>query len=293
MAVVDLLRLLPFERFQNPPPVVAVVRLTGMIAAGGGSPLRRGGLNLAALAAPLERAFKLPHLKAVALAINSPGGSPVQTSLIYKRVRALATEKEVPVVAFAEDVAASGGYWLACAADEIFADESSILGSIGVIFAGFGFQDLIARYGVERRVHTAGTNKSMLDPFRPEKPEDVERLLRAQGEIHAAFIDAVRARRAGALKAPEDELFTGEFWTGKRALELGLIDGIGDVRSVMRERYGERVRLVVVGPRTGWVRRRAGLTDTARAWDGGLADDLVDGALAAIERRALWARFGL
>ena len=293
MAVNDLLRLLPFERYQNPAPVVSVVRLQGMIAAGG-MPLRRGSLNLQGLAAALERAFKLPNLKAVALAVNSPGGSPVQSSLIYKRIRALAAEKEIPVVAFAEDVAASGGYWLACAADEIFADESSIIGSIGVIYAGFGFQDLIARYGIERRVHTAGADKSTLDPFRPEKPEDVERLTQAQADIHAAFMDAVRARRAGALKAPEDELFTGEFWTGKRALELGLIDGIGDLRTVMRERYGERVRLVVVGSRQAWLRRRIGLTRETRDWStGSFADDMVDGALAALERRALWARFGL
>lgn len=288
--VAELLKLLPFERFQNPPPVVGVIRLSGVITAGGG-PLRRGNLALQALAPAIERAFKLANLKAVALVVNSPGGSPVQSSLIHKRIRDLAKEKDIPVTTFAEDVAASGGYWLACGGDEIYVDESSIIGSIGVISAGFGLQDLIARYGIERRVYTSGINKSMLDPFEAEKKEDVERLLAAQGAIHDAFKDLVRERRAGKLKAPEDELFTGEFWTGKRAVELGLADGIGDVRGVMRARYGEKVKLVVVGERRGWLQRRFGLGPTGLP--GAVGDGWLETIAGAIENRLMWSRYGL
>jgi signal peptide peptidase SppA len=198
-------------------PVVAVVRLAGVIGSLGPW---RGGLSLAGLAGTLERAFALGGIKAVALAINSPGGSPVQSSLIAARIRALASEKKLPVFAFAEDVAASGGYWLATAGDEIYADESSIVGSIGVISAGFGFPELLQRLGVERRVHTAGVRKSMLDPFRPESPEDVARLEALQGEIHDSFKAHVRERRGARLKADDDTLFSGEFWSGKRALPL-------------------------------------------------------------------------
>jgi signal peptide peptidase SppA len=229
-------------------------------------------------------------LSAVALAINSPGGSPVQSALLGERIRALAEEKEVPVIAFAEDVAASGGYWLACAADEIYAHESSIIGSIGVISTGFGFPELLNRIGVERRVHTAGERKSMLDPFRAEQPDDVERLKAIQTDIHGGFKDYVRARRGARLKGEEAELFSGEFWTGRRALELGLVDGLGDLRQVMRARFGERVRLRVIdGP------RRLRLPFGVAA--GGLAaPDLAASAQAlveAAEERALWSRYGL
>lgn len=273
----EALKLLPFERFQNPPPAVAVVRLAGVI--GGGVPFRRAGLNAQAVGLVLEKAFKIGDVKAVALVINSPGGSPVQSSLIAKRVRALAAEHEVPVVAFAEDVAASGGYWLACAGDEIFVDESSIIGSIGVVSAGFGFKELIARYGIERRVYTAGERKNMLDPFVEEKSDDVERLRALQEEIHDAFKAMVRERRAGKLKAPEDELFTGEFWAGARAVELGLADGINDLHAVMRERFGDKVRLVRVGGRRG-LGQRLGLS-------------MVDSMVQVVEERLQWARFGL
>ena len=262
-------------------PLVAVVRLTGVIGPLGPWP---GGLSLAGLASTLERAFSIRGLKAVALSVNSPGGSPVQSSLIAKRIRALAAEKKLPVFAFAEDVAASGGYWLATAGDEIFADESSIVGSIGVISAGFGFQELLQRFGVERRIHTAGARKSMLDPFRPENAEDVARLEALQREIHEGFKAQVRSSRGARLKGDDDSLFSGEFWTGRRALELGLVDGIGDLRSVMRVRFGEKVRFLVVGAPTSWLRRRLGLSAPPE-W----ARDL----LAAAEERALWARFGL
>jgi len=262
-------------------PMVAVVRLSGVIGPMGPW---RGGLSLAGLAPTLERAFSLGGVRAVALAVNSPGGSPVQSSLIAKRIRALAAEKKLPVLAFAEDVAASGGYWLATAADEIFADESSIIGSIGVISAGFGFQDLLQRIGVERRIHTAGVRKSMLDPFRPEQAEDIARLEALQREIHEGFKAQVRSSRGARLKGDDETLFSGEFWTGRRALELGLIDGIGDLRSVMRSRFGEKVQFRVVGAPTSWLRRRLGLAGP-QDWAGQL--------LAAAEERALWARFGL
>lgn len=270
---------LPFERFQNPRPVVAVVRLAGVISSGGMA-LRRAGLNAQSVGPVLERAFKIGDVKTVALVINSPGGSPVQSSLIAKRVRALAEEHDVPVVAFAEDVAASGGYWLACAGDEIFVDESSIVGSIGVVAAGFGFKELIGRYGIERRVYTAGERKNVLDPFVEEKADEVERLRVLQGEIHDAFKALVRERRAGKLKAPEDELFTGEFWAGARAVELGLADGVDDLHSVMRDRFGEKVRLVRVGGRRGWLGQRFGVS-------------ILDVVMQAVEERLLWARFGL
>jgi serine protease SohB len=223
----------PFLSYLNPiswgrRPTVGVVRLTGAI----GLPwsVRGGGLSIGSIVRPLERAFGLKNLKAVALAINSPGGSAVQSSLIAKRIRALAAEKSVPVLAFVEDIAASGGYWLATAGDEIFADESSILGSIGVITAGFGFADLLQRIGVERRVHTAGPRKAMLDPFRAEQPEDVTRLRALQQEIHDNFKAQVRDRRGDRLSGDEADLFGGEIWTARAALERGLIDGIGDLR---------------------------------------------------------------
>ncbi len=285
MDVYSLLSRLPVRRFKEPPPVVAVLRLSGVI--GGIGPVRRG-LSLASQAHLIERAFKLPRLEAVALTINSPGGSPVQSALIAGRIRALAEEKNIPVVAFAEDVAASGGYWLACAADEIFAHESSIVGSIGVISAGFGFPALLERLGVERRVHTAGARKTMLDPFRSEDPKDVARLQTIQTDVHESFQDYVRQRRGERLTGEEADLFSGEFWTGRRALELGLVDGLGDLRQVMRERYGEKVRLRLIdGARPRW-RPRLSVEVPA--------PDLAASAAAlvgAVEERALWARYGL
>ena len=266
----------------TPPPVVPVLRLTGII--GAISPLRPG-LTLAGVAALLERAFRLPGAKAVALAINSPGGSAAQSSLIHSRIRQLAAERSLPVLAFVEDVAASGGYWLACAADEIHADATSILGSIGVVSASFGFPELLNRIGVERRLHTTGPHKAMLDPFRPEQPGDVERLKEIQGDLFESFKALVRERRAGKLKAPESEIFTGAVWSGKRALEMGLIDGIGEMRQVLRARYGEKLRLVAIGGRRGWLSRRLRPEIAPGDW--------AEGALAALEERMLWSRYGL
>jgi signal peptide peptidase SppA len=284
MAVQDLLAKLPIRRFRNPPPVVTVLPLAGVIGKMG--PLR-AGLTLAGLAAQVEAAFKPRQLSAVALAINSPGGSAVQSSLIAGRIRALADEKKVPVVAFVEDVAASGGYWLACAADEIFVDASSVVGSIGVIAAGFGFDEWIKEHKVSRRVQTAGERKAILDPFKPEQAEDVAKLDAVLKELHENFKNYVRMRRGERLKGEENSLFNGEFWTGRAAIDLGLVDGLGDLRGVMRERFGEKVKLRRVGARGGWLKRKLGLgpvTDPA-AW--------ADAAIGAIEERALWQRYGL
>ena len=289
MDLAGFLDRIPLGPLREAAPQVAVVRLFGVIGPLG--PLR-SGLNMAALAWPLERAFAMKPLSAVALAVNSPGGSAAQSSLISTRIRQLAAEKNVPVFAFIEDVAASGGYWLASAADEIFATDTSIVGSIGVISASFGFHELIGRLGIRRRLYTAGERKSILDPFLAEDPNDVERLKALQRELHEVFKAQVRGRRANKLKASEEMLFSGEFWTGRRALELGLIDGVGDLRGTLRRRFGEKVRLRVVGAERGWLRRRLGFADMGR----GPVSSPMDWApelLASLEARALWSRFGL
>ena len=235
-------RLLP-KRWRERTPIVPVVRLSGTI--GFSTPLRPG-MTLAGSARVLERAFKVRHAKAVAIVINSPGGSAAQSHLIYKRIRSLAAEHKRPVIAFVEDVAASGGYMIACAADEIVVDPNSIVGSIGVVAAGFGFDKLIQRYGVERRVYTAGERKVMLDPFKPERPEDVKRLEALQKEIHAGFIDLVKKSRGKRLKGADKTLFTGEFWIGGQAIKLGLADEVGDLRTVLRERFGKKVQMPLI-----------------------------------------------
>lgn len=263
-----------FIPFLKSPPLVAVIRLQGVIASGG----RMGGLNDATLAPVIERAFKKGKPKAVALVINSPGGSPVQSSLIAARIRRLAAEKKIPVHAFVEDVAASGGYWLATAADDIWLDDSSVVGSIGVISAGFGFPDLMARHGIERRVHTAGASKSMLDPFRPEKPEDVERLQAILDPIHAAFKAQVSTRR-GARLATDRDLFTGEVWVGAQALAPGLADGIGHLVPKLKDLYGDKVRLVPYGIKRPLFQRISG--------------QILNDTFTQLEERSLWARYGL
>lgn len=262
-------------------PTVAVIRLAGIIAPPGG--VRAGALSLESMAGPIARAFATRRLAGVALAINSPGGSPVQSSLIAGRIRALAEEKQVTVTSFVQDVGASGGYWLACAGDEILCDESSILGSIGVVSAGFGFGRALARLGVERRLYTAGSRKMLLDPFGPEREEDVARLRAVQADIHESFKAWVRERRGARLKAPEDELFSGEFWTGRRAVGLGLADGIGELRATMRARHGEKVRFAVFGaPRKPfWARFVPG------------ADALAVSVADTFAERAAFARYGL
>lgn len=266
-------------------PVVPVVRIAGVV---GGPGLRGGGMTLASLNSALERAFKLRGAKAVALAINSPGGSPVQSALITERIRLLAAEKELPVLAFVEDVGASGGYWLALAADEIFADARSIVGSIGVVHASFGFTEAIERLGIERRLLTAGAKKALLDPFRPQDPDDVARLNAILQEIHDGFKATVRERRGSRLKANDSEVFEGQIWTGQKALELGLIDGLGTLHGVLRARFGDKVRLPQVSTKRSWFQRRLGFGP-----DPGDAKAISDGVLASLAERALWARFGL
>lgn len=276
---------LPIKALRDRAPLVPVVRLYGVIAAQG-SPLRPA-INLASLAEPLERAFAMKGAKAVVLAINSPGGSPVQSALLHDRIRLLADEKKLPVYAFCEDVAASGGYWIACAGDEIYAAQTSIIGSIGVIASTFGFEEAMKKLGVERRLFTAGNKKSLLDPFLPVDDDDVKRLTALQKEIHDAFKAHVRTRREGRLKASERKLFTGEFWTGAKAVELGLTDGIGDLKSVMVKKFGVKVRLPIVDADKSWLQRRLGLSTQLPAMN--LPADL----LATAEARAHWARFGL
>ena len=274
--------------------VIPVLRFSGAI--GMASPLRPG-LSLPNTAGQIEKAFKMSSLPAVVISINSPGGSPVQSSLIFKRVRQLADENKKRVYVFCEDVAASGGYYLAIAGDEIYADASSIVGSIGVVSAGFGFEKAIEKLGIERRVYTSGLNKGSLDPFLPEKAEDIARLKALQRDVHDVFIGVVKDRRAAKLKGADSELFSGAFWSGPKALELGLIDGVSDMRTKMRELYGDKVQLrMVSGPGGGLLGRLRRLPRVATAFSGGvngLQFSLADDALSAIEIRSLWARYGL
>lgn len=276
------------KRWRPDAVVVPVVRLAGVI--GMGTPLRQG-LSLTGVARALDRAFSLRNVKAVALAINSPGGSAVQSHLIFRRVRALAEEKNVPVIAAVEDVAASGGYMIACAADDIVVDPSSIVGSIGVIGATFGLDRAIDKLGIERRVYTAGEHKASLDPFLPEDPADVARIRAIQHEIHTRFIDLVKTRRGARLTGPEEALFSGQYWAGATAVGFGLVDKLGDLRSYLRERFGKDVITPLVAPeRTGLARRLFGGPATELRIDtAGLADQVLD----AIESRAAFGRFGL
>jgi serine protease SohB len=286
----EALRPLVPARWRAPVAVVPVVRLSGII--GFSTPLKPG-VTLASVARQLERAFTVRKAAAVALLINSPGGSPVQSHLIYRRIRQLAAEHKRPVIAFAEDVAASGGYMVACAADEIVCDASSIVGSIGVVGGSFGFAGLMDKLGIERRLYTSGERKAMLDPFLPEKPEDVERLKAVQRAIHDDFIALVKESRGARLTGPENDLFSGEFWTGRKAVALGIADRIGDLRTVLRERFGEKVRMPLVAAERGWFgRTRPGVGPfgierlLSRA-------DFAEDVISALEARALWARYGL
>jgi signal peptide peptidase SppA len=267
--------------FRKGPALIHVVRLEGTLASG--KSVRGGNLNLRAVEPALEKAFR-KGVAAVALEINSPGGSPVQSALIADRIRALSAEFNVPVYVFCEDVAASGGYWLACAADEIYADENSIIGSIGVISMGFGFPKLMQKLGVESRVHTAGESKSTNNPFKPEKPEDVAKLKAILEEMHVSFKAMVRTRRGDKLKGKDKELFTGAYWTGKSALALGLIDGLGHMEATMKRKFGEKAVLKLIPISSGGLLRRIGLSETS---------DMGGQALDALEARALWQRFGL
>ncbi|MEZ2140688.1 S49 family peptidase [Bradyrhizobium sp. DN5] len=285
-----LMQYLP-ARFRPGAAIVPVVRLSGVI--GAVTPLRPG-MTLATVARVLERAFSYRNAKAVALVINSPGGSPVQSRQIYLRIKQLAAEKKLPVLVFVEDVAASGGYMIACAGDEIICDPSSILGSIGVVGGSFGFQEAIRRLGVERRLYTAGAHKAMLDPFLPENPDDVAKLKAIQREIHQIFIALVKESRGARLNGADDTLFTGEYWAGESAIALGLADGIGDLRSTLRARYGEKVLTPVIAQPTGLL---SGLLGRKAPGAGQLSAlesmaSLPDELISAVETRAIWAKFG-
>jgi serine protease SohB len=276
------------KRFRKEGVIVPVVRLSGVISSGGG-PLRQS-LNLAGVSQALEKAFNMKTAPAVAIVVNSPGGSPVQSRMIYNRIRDLAAEKNKKVLVFVEDVAASGGYMIALAGDEIIADATSIVGSIGVVSGGFGFPELLKKIGVERRVYTAGENKAILDPFQPEKEKDIEYLKSLQLEIHKVFIDMVLERRTGKLSADET-VFSGLFWTGSRGLELGLIDGLGDMRQELRKRFGDKVKLTLVTtPRSLFGRKAPGIS--LGGMDG-LGAGLASGLAEAAEEKALWGRYGL
>lgn len=279
-------RLLP-KRFRKQETVIPVVRLSGAIMAGGNQ--FRPALNLASVGQSLEKAFARKDAPAVAILLNSPGGSPVQSRMIYQRIRSLAEEYDRKVLVFVEDVAASGGYMIALAGDEIIADPTSIVGSIGVVSGGFGFPELLKKLGVERRVYTSGENKVILDPFRPEKEGDIEYLKSLQHEIHHVFIDMVKLRR-GTKLADDATIFSGLFWTGMRGLDLGLVDGLGDMRDVLRRRYGPKTRLELVsGARGLFGRRVPGVSVDA----GPIAAAAVSGLAETVEEKALWARYGL
>ncbi|MDO1581214.1 S49 family peptidase [Rhizobium oryzicola] len=283
-----LKRLIP-KRFRKEGTVIPVVRLHGAIMTGGSQ--FRPTLNLAAVAPALERAFAMKDAPVVAISINSPGGSPVQSRLIFQRIRALSEEKGKRVLIFVEDVAASGGYMIALAGDEIFVDPTSIVGSIGVVSGGFGFPELLKKVGVERRVYTAGENKVILDPFQPEKESDVEYLKTLQLEIHKVFIDMVKLRRGERL-ADDATIFSGLFWTGLRGVDLGLVDGVGEMREVLKRRFGADTKLQLIGgARTLFGRRVPGVF---QGFAGGeIAASAASGLAAAVEERALWSRYGL
>ena len=282
----SLRRFLP-GFLKNDAPVIPVVRLQGPI--GMSSPLRPG-LSLATAALPLERAFSMKKAPAVALIVNSPGGSPVQSRLIFQRIRDLAKENEKEVLVFVEDVAASGGYMIALAGDEIIVDPSSVVGSIGVVAAGFGFTELIGKIGVERRVYTAGEKKVTLDPFQPEVPEDIEYLKTLQQEIHDTFIDMVKSRRADVL-SDDPDLFTGKFWTGTSAVNLGLVDSLGDLRGVLKKRYGDKAEAKLISSPRGLFGRKGGVGVNLEA--GALTAGLGNELISAAEERLMWQRFGL
>jgi signal peptide peptidase SppA len=274
-----LMRKLMFWRRSR--PIVPVVRLSGVISSG--SSLGRRGLSLESVEPQLKKAFSVKQAKAVALIINSPGGSPVQSSLIGQRIRDLASQNDLPVLAFCEDVAASGGYWIAAAADEVFANAASVIGSIGVISAGFGFDKAIARLGVDRRVYTAGNAKMTLDPFQPERTEEVDRLKALQADIHQQFITHIETRRGSRLKGDRDALFSGAFWTGQTALELGLIDAIGECRQTLLYRFGSETEIMMIEPKRKLL--PFGVS--------GMSSRLVEDAAAVAIERAYFSRFGL
>ena len=276
-----LCQVIPFNPLRNKSPKVVVLRLQGVIGATG--KLRGKGLTLDDLRPLIEKAFRMKP-DAVAVVINSPGGSPVQSALIHDAIREKGEEKDIPIYTFAEDVCASGGYWLACAGDEIYAHSSSIVGSIGVIAAGFGFDRLINHYGIDRRVYTMGENKNMLDPFAPENPDDVAHLLNVQRDVHEAFIHHVVHARGKRLNGDSDVLFSGAFWSGAQAMDLGLVDGLGNVYSVMKEKLGDKTRFTHLHPHKPFLKNLFSSQN---------GEDWATTLISALETKALWQRFGL
>lgn len=274
-------KMLPLEKFFNNKPNIPVIRLSGVIS----SSSMRSNLSFESLNKIIKQAFDTTKLEAVCLIVNSPGGSPVQSELIAKRIRHLADEKNIPVYAFVEDVAASGGYWLACAADEIYASISSIIGSIGVVSQGFGFNDAISKLGIERRVYTSGKNKSILDPFMPEKQGDIKILKSIQNEIHNHFIEYVKSRRKHRLTQSDDILFNGEFWTGKTAVDFGLIDGIDDLESFVYNKYGSSVNIKYIEPKKSWFKNKLGLSLNG--------EEIVNQAISSVENKLEYQKFGI
>lgn len=286
--LLDFLGPLVPSRFRADIPVVPVVRLSGVI--GVTTPLRPG-LMLANVARTLERAFEVRNARAVALIVNSPGGSPAQSHLIFRRIRDLAAEKKIPALVFIEDVGASGGYMLACAGDEIICDPFSIVGSIGVVGGSFGFVELMQKLGVERRLYTSGDRKVMLDPFLPEKPDDVARIKAVQKDIHEHFIALVKERRGTKLKGDDETLFSGEFWTAQAAIDFGLVDRIGDLRTTLRARYGDKVRTPLIEAERSFLGRKLSGVGLAKLFAGEQA--FADDVISALETRAVWSRYGL
>lgn len=279
----SVIRILTLDFLRHPSPKVAVIALKGVI--GNLGRLRGKGLVIDDLRDSIEHAFNI-GAKAVAVVINSPGGSPVQSALIHDAIRDLADEKDIPVYAFAEDVCASGGYWLACAGDEIYAHPASIVGSIGVVATGFGFHEFIERYGIERRVYTQGENKAMLDPFLPEKQEDVNRLLSVQRDVHDAFKQHVKHARGKRLNADSDELFSGAFWSGAQAMDMGLVDGLGDMRSIMRDKYGQNVKF-------RYIKLNKSLFGSLFGSRANAHQHWTAEMLSTLEERSFWQRFGI
>lgn len=270
------------RRIISPPGTIAVIRLEGVIGQTGR--FSKNGLTIKDYAPLIKKAFSLSHLKAVVLAINSPGGSPVQSDLIAREIRHYAQKSEVPVLAFIEDLGASGGYWLACAGDEVFAMDASIVGSIGVVAAGFGFQEFIEKHGIERRIHTSGKSKALLDPFQPEKPADVKTLKAVQGDVYEGFVRYVKERRGEKLQGKDSELFSGTIFSGRQAAELGLVDGLNDMHNECRERFGEDIVFKTLSPAKGFLARKMGMDALSpTVW----ADAIID----ALQHRLAMQRF--
>jgi len=260
--------------------IVSHIRLNGVI---GNVGKFKQGIDFSSQQEIIKKAFSVEKIEAVAISINSPGGSPVQSHLIYSYVRKMAKEKNVKVLVFAEDVAASGGYLIACAGDEIYANSSSIIGSIGVIYSSFGLQELIKKAGIQRRIYTAGKNKSTLDPFVEEKEEDIQRLKKIQLDLHSDFIKVVEESRSTKLKKDKNpDLFTGEFWSGSKAKELGLIDGLGNVDEILKEKFGEDVVIKKFEKPKSWLNKKLS----------GASENQIENLLNILEEKSIWQRYG-